>query len=36
MLSKNAFFNREVIEADTDLDGIISEREAYRYAKDGD
>jgi hypothetical protein len=32
-LSRNAFFNREVLEADTDLDGIISEREAYRYAE---
>jgi hypothetical protein len=33
VLSKNAFFNKEAIAADTDLDGIISELEAYHYAE---
>ncbi len=30
-LSRNAYFNREVVHADTDGDGIISDSEAYRY-----
>lgn len=34
-LSRNAYFNRQVVVADTDLDGIISDREAYRYAEHG-
>jgi hypothetical protein len=32
-LSQNAFFNREIIHADTDGDGIISDAEAMRYAE---
>ena len=31
-LSQNAFFNREIAEADVDGDGIISDAEALRYA----
>ncbi|MCA9618380.1 MAG: hypothetical protein KC731_05145 [Myxococcales bacterium] len=33
-LSRNAFFNREVMLADMDGDGIISDREAVHYAQD--
>lgn len=32
VLSQNAFFNREITVADRDGDGIISDREALRYA----
>jgi hypothetical protein len=32
-LSKNAFFNQNVQLADTDGDGIISDREAQEYAE---
>jgi hypothetical protein len=30
-LSKNAYYNQEIAEADRDGDGIISDSEAYRY-----
>lgn len=33
-LSRNAYFNREVVNADIDGDGIISDREAYRYIEE--
>ena len=33
-LSRNAFFNQQIEVADRDNDGIITEREAERYARD--